>query len=100
MLVVAGLALQLVATFDEVYGSPHFLVSVLFFAALGFSSLTYIFEKKSILAFAALIIGLVSWILYGLDVYSSGIAVPEFISSMATVTWVMLSAFRIYFGKT
>lgn len=99
MLIAAGLALQLVATFDEVYGSLHFLVSVLFFAALGFSSLTYVVEKKSVLAFAALIVGLVSWILYGLDVYSSGIAVPEFISSIAAVAWVMFSAFKIYFGK-
>jgi hypothetical membrane protein len=99
VLAVTGVALQLVATFDEVYGSLHFQVSVLFFAALGFASISYIIEKRSVLAFAALIIGSVSWILYGLEIYSSGIAVPETISSMATVTWVMLSALRIYFDK-
>jgi hypothetical membrane protein len=100
VLVVAGLALQLVSTFDEVYGSLHFLVSVLFFAALGFASLSYAVEKRSVLAFAALVVGSVSWILYGLEIYSAGIAVPETISSMATVTWIMLSALRIYFRKT
>ena len=99
VLVTVGLTLQLVATFDEVYGSLHFLVSVMFFAALGFSSLSYAIEKRSVLAFAALVVGVVSWIVYGLDIYSAGIAVPETISSMAAVTWVMLSALRIYFHK-
>lgn len=99
-LVLAGLSLQLVATFDEVYGSLHFLVSVLFFVALGFASITYVIEKRSILAFAALIIGLASWIIYGMDIYRSGIAVPEIISSMATSIWVMLSALRIYYNKS
>jgi hypothetical membrane protein len=99
-LLIAGLALQLVATFDEVYGTLHFLVSVLFFAALGFASISYAVEKRSVLAFAALAISAVSWILYGLGVYSAGIAVPETVSSMVAVIWVMLSALRIYFRKT
>jgi len=97
---IAGLALQLVAAFDEVYGGLHFLVSVLFFAALGFASICYAVEKRSVLAFVALAVGSVSWLLYGLEIYSAGIAVPETVSSMATVLWVMLSALRIYFRKT
>ena len=100
VLLLTGLSLQLVATFDEVYGALHFLVSVLFFAALGFASLSYGVEKRSVLAFVALAVGSVSWILYGLEIYSAGIAVPETISSMAAVTWVMFSALRIYFRKT
>ena len=100
VLLIAGLMLQLVAAFDEVYGGLHFLVSVLFFAALGFASISYSVEKRSVLAFAALVIGSVSWLLYGLEIYSAGIAVPETISSMATVTWIMLSALRIYLHKT
>ena len=99
LLVIVGLTLQLVATFDEVYGSLHFQVSVLFFVALCFASISYVIEKRSVLAFAALVIGFASWILYGLEIYSSGIAVPETISSMASVTWVMVSALRIYFDK-
>jgi hypothetical membrane protein len=99
-LVLVGLALQLVATFDEVYGALHFQVSVLFFAALGLASISYVIEKRSVLAIAALIIGLVSWILYGLEVYSAGIAVPETISSMATASWVVLSALRSFFAKS
>jgi len=99
-LVLVGLALQLVATFNEVYKPLHFQVSVLFFASLGFASVSYIIEKKSKLAVVALIVGAASWILYGLEVYSSGIAVPEAISAMATATWVMLAAFKIYSNKT
>jgi hypothetical membrane protein len=99
-LTLVGLALQLVATFDEVYKPIHFQVSVLFFVSLGFVSISYFIEKRSILAVAALIIGAVSWIMYGLEIYSSGIAVPETVSSMATVTWVMLAAFKIYLNRT
>ena len=100
ILVIAGLSLQLVATFDEVYDSLHFLVSVLFFVALGFVSIIYAVEKRSVVAFAALTIGFGSWVLYGTGIYSTGIAVPEAISSVATFTWIMLSALRIYFDKS
>ncbi len=99
-LVITGLSLQLVATFDEVYGFLHFLVSVLFFISLGFASISYAVEKRSVLALAALVVGSFSWIFYGLEISSVGIVVPEMISSMATVTWVVLSALRIYFDKT
>jgi hypothetical membrane protein len=99
LLVGAGLALQLVATFDEVYGSLHFLVSVLFFLMLCFASISYVVEKRSRLSFAALIIGLASWILYGIEIYSAGIAVPEAVSSVAVSIWVLRSALRIYFAK-
>ena len=100
LLVMVGLTLQLVATFDEVYGSLHSQVSVLFFVALCFASISYVIEKRSVIAFASLIIGFGSWILYGIGIYSVGIAVPETISSMASVTWVMVSALRIYFDKS
>lgn len=99
-LVLAGLSLQLIATFDEVYRPLHFIFSVLFFASIGLASLTYFIEKKSKLALVALIVGALSWILYGLDFYSAGIAVPETISAVAVVSWVMLYAFRIYSQKT
>jgi len=98
-LVVVGVSLQMIATFDEVYGSLHFLVSVLFFAALGFASTSYAVEKKSVIALVALIVGSASWILYGAKIVDIGIAVPEAISSIATFTWIMLSALGIQFAK-
>ena len=100
ILVLVGFMLQLVATFNEVYGLLHSQVSVLFFVALCFASVSYVVEKRSVLAFAALIIGIVSWILYGIDIYRSGIAVPEIVSLIAASIWVMLSALRIYGSKS
>ncbi|MFA5364745.1 MAG: DUF998 domain-containing protein [Candidatus Bathyarchaeia archaeon] len=99
-LAFTGFALQLVATFNEVYRPLHFQVSVLFFLSLCVSSVCYIQEKKSRLAIVALVISLLVWILYGIKIYSSGIAVPEAVSAIATASWVMLSAFRIYVNKT
>ena len=99
-LMFTGLALQLVATFNEVYRPLHFQISVIFFGMLGFASISYIIEKRSVLAVAAFGIGVVSWILYGLKIYSAGIAVPEIISSMATASWIVLSALRIFLKKS
>lgn len=99
-LLISALLLQLVATFNEVYGFFHFLVSVLLFVSLGFASIVYIVERKSILALAAFIIGAVSWLLYGVGIYLTGIAVPETVSSVATTSWIVYSALRIYLRKS
>ena len=98
-LILTSLSLQLVATFDEVYGTLHLQISILFFAALGFTSLIYIIEKRSVLAVGALIISLASWVLFGLKIYTAGIAVPEIISSVATASWIVISALRTYLNK-
>lgn len=95
-LAFSGVSLQFIATFDEVYGSLHFIVSVLFFIGLSFASVSYFLEKKSILAVVALIINLFSWILYGLNVHNFGIAVPEAVSSIAAALWVAKSSFLLF----
>jgi len=94
-LIMSALSLQLVATFDEVYGFPHVAVSVLLFLSLGVASLTYVVERKSYLAAAAFIIGLISWALYGMKMYNLGVAVPETISSVMAILWIIYSAIRI-----
>lgn len=99
-LLTSALLLQLVAAFDEVYGSLHFLVSVLLFASFGLGSTVYAVERKSKTACAALVIGLGSWLLYGTRVYPAGLAVPEVISSLATGLWVIISAIEILLGKS
>ena len=98
-IVIAGFSLQLIATFDEVYGSLHFLASVLFFSALGLASTSYIVEKKSVVAFVALVIGSASWILYGAEIIDTGIAVPEAVSAIAVFVWMSVSAIKIYLNK-
>jgi hypothetical membrane protein len=98
-LIVSSLFLQLIATFDEVYGLLHGVVSVLFFLSLGISSLLYAYEKKSFFAVIMFIIGLCSWIIYGLEVFSLGIAVPETISSVTIMLLLLSSTFKIFFKK-
>lgn len=98
-LAASAFLLQLVATFDEVYGFLHFAVSVLFFISLGITSIVYAIERKSFLAVIALVIGLSSWILYEMKVYSVGVAVPEAISTLAVASFLVYSAIKIYLSK-
>lgn len=98
-LTASALILQLVAVFDEVYGSLHGAAAVLFFVSIWVTSVVNAVEKKSILALAAFIVGLGSFILYWMRVYSAGIAVPEIISFGAVASLLQLSAIRIYLKK-
>ena len=97
--VTSAFMLQLVATFDEVYGLLHFVVSVLFFVSLILTSILYAIERKSSLALIGLIIGLLSWAFYWARIYSAGVAVPETISTVAVIPWIISSALKIYIGK-
>jgi len=96
---LSAFSLQLVAVFDEVYGFLHFAISVLFLASLAPTSILYFVERRSSLALASLTIGLVSWILYWMKIYSAGVAVPETISSVAATAWIIHSALKIYKDK-
>jgi hypothetical membrane protein len=98
-LAVAAFSLQLVGAFNEVYGVLHYAVSILFFVSMGVASLVYAAERRSYLGVAAFAIGLAAWVLYWLDIYSSGVAVPEAVSTLAVMPWVMSTALRIYRGK-
>lgn len=91
--------LQMVATFDEVYGLIHTVVSGLFFVSLGFASIIYILERRSYLAMAAFLIGLFSWVIYWSEAYPIGVVVPEAISSLAVPSWVEFSSLRIFLGE-
>lgn len=95
-LVASAVLLQLVATFNEVYGSLHGIVSVLFFISIWVAALVNAIEKRSRLALIAFIVSIGSWILYGLNIYSAGIAVPEIISFGAVASLLQLSAIKIY----
>lgn len=98
-LIASAIILQLVATFDEVYGSLHGVVAVLFFISIWVTSVVNAVEKRSLLALMAFIVGIGSWILYGMKIYSAGIAVPEIISFAAVASLLQLSAIKIYLRK-
>ena len=95
-LVISAFLLQIVAAFNENYGFLHFIVSVFFFFSIGISSVVYTFERKSIVSFAAFLIGLASWILHYSRVYTVGIAVPETISAVVVTFWIVRTSIRIY----
>jgi hypothetical membrane protein len=94
-LLVSTFLVQLLAAFNEVYGSLHYAVAVPHFIMLSLTSIFYIVEKKSAVALVTFIIVLCSWMLYGLNITNIGIAVPEAISKIV-VAWIMISAIRIY----
>jgi hypothetical membrane protein len=98
-LVASAFLLQLVATFDETYGTIHGVVSVLFFVSIWITSFVNALEKKSIKALTAFIISFGVWVLYGLNVYNAGIAVPEIISFTAVAVLLLLSVIRIFSKK-
>ena len=91
-LAASAFTLQLVAVFDEIYGHTHLIVSEVFFILLLLSSLIYALERRSIIASCSFIVGLCAWILYWMNLYSAGIAVPEIISATAAVSWMIISA--------
>jgi len=91
-LAASAFSLQLVAVFDEIYGHTHLIVSEVFFILLLLSSLIYALERRSIIASCSFIVGLCAWILYWMNLYSAGIAVPEIISATAAVSWIIISA--------
>ena len=99
-LAVSAFTLQLVATFDEVYGLLHLAVSVLFFVSLGFTTILYAAERKSSLALLSVIVYLLSWVLYWAGIYRAGVAVPEFVSTVAVLPWIVSSALEIALAKT
>jgi hypothetical membrane protein len=96
-LFMTAFTLQLVAAFDEIYGQLHETVSIIFFTFLILSCLIYTVEKRSALGALSFAIGLGSWVLYWSRTIHTGVAVPEIISATAAVSWVVLSALRIYF---
>jgi hypothetical membrane protein len=97
-LLISSFLIQLLATFNEVYGSLHYAVAVPHFVMLSFTSVIYTVEKKSAVALITFLIVLGSWLLYGLGIFNSGIAVPETISKLV-VAWIMYSAIKIYNSK-
>jgi len=93
-LVFSALMLQSIAAFDEIYGEIHLVASILFFVSAGISCVIYSIEEKTVLAALAFLVGLLAWMLYWMDMYDAGIAVPEIISALAATSCVIQSALK------
>ena len=97
-LLVSTFFVQLLAVFNEAYGSLHYAVAVPHFLMLSLTSIVYTVEKKSVFALVTFAIVMFSWLLYALNIFNIGIAVPETVSKLV-VAWIMYSAIRIFLGK-
>ena len=97
-LLVSTFLVQLLAVFNEVYGSLHYVVAVPHFVMLSLTSIVYTVEKRSAVALSTFIIVMFSWLLYGLNIFNIGIAVPETVSKLV-LAWIMYSAIKIYISK-
>jgi hypothetical membrane protein len=87
--------LQLISTFDELYGHYQYFISVAFFISIIVSSIIYSIEKRSLIGFISVIIGLLTWTLHFIGLNNLGIAVPETISSAIVSSWIIFSAVEI-----
>ena len=97
-LLVSTFLVQLLAALNEVYGSLHYAAAVLHFVMLSLTSIVYTLEKRSAVTLITFVIVMFSWLLYGLNIFNIGIAVPEIVSKLV-VAWIMYSAIKIYFDK-
>ena len=97
-LLISTFFIQLVAAFNETYGPIHLAAVVPHFIMLSLTSIVYTAERKSTFAFATFLIVMFSWLIYTLDIFNVGIAVPETISKLV-VLWIMYSAIKIYRDK-
>jgi len=98
-LLVSAFLIQLLATFNMVYGSLHYAVAVPHFVMLIVTSIIYTIERKSTIAFTTFLIVFASWTTYSLGVIDTGIAVPETVSKIVIV-WIMISGIKIYIKKS
>ncbi len=98
-LLVSTFLVQLLAAFNEAYGSLHYAVAVPHFVMLSLTSIVYTVEKRSAVALITFVTVLGSWTIYALKIFNIGIAVPETISKIV-VLWIMISAIKIYTNKS
>jgi hypothetical membrane protein len=97
-LLVSAFFVQLLAVVNESYSSLHYAVAVPHFLMLSLTSIVYTVEKRSAFALATFLIVMLSWLLYSLNVFNIGVAVPETVSKLVLL-WIMYSAIKIYVGK-
>ena len=97
-LLVSAFFVQLLAVFNEAYGSLHYSVAVPHFVMLSVTSIAYTVEKRSSFALITFLTVMFSWLLYSLNIFNIGIAVPETVSKLV-VAWIMYSAIKIYRSK-
>jgi len=84
ILAYAGISLMLIGVYDEVYRGLHFAVSVMFFlGTMVFLATVSIREKSKVvrlLSATALIVEVITWVIYFMYRVPRGAAIPELVS--------------------
>ena len=81
-LLISTFFVQLLATFNEAYGTLHYGVAVPHFLMLSATSIVYSCERRSAFALATFAIVMFTWLIYALNIFNIGIAVPETVSKL------------------
>ena len=97
-LLISVFLIQLLAVFNVAYGSPHFIIAGAHFVMLSVTSIVYVIEKRSIFTLITFLVVMFSWLIYILNIFNVGIAVPETVSKLV-ILWIIYSSIRIYFGR-
>lgn len=97
LLALTGFSMQLTGLLCENYGRIHYLVSILLFVSLLFSSLAYFAEKRYYPALIA-ILAIPIWIIHFQGIIVPGAAIPEIVSASLAFPWVIRSSIRAYRG--
>lgn len=97
-LLASAFFVQLLATFNEAYGSLHYAVALSHFLMLSATSIVYSYEKRSAFALTTFLVVMFSWLVYSLHIFNFGISVPETVSKLVLL-WIMSSGLKIYLDK-
>jgi len=95
LIALCAFSLNLVAVFDEVYGSLHYWVSVAFFTLVAFLLVGcgYVMKRMS-LAMLALAVGIAVWYIHITHKVPRGAAIPELISVFISIPFLITFAYR------
>ncbi|MEJ2126979.1 MAG: DUF998 domain-containing protein [Candidatus Bathyarchaeota archaeon] len=97
-LLISSFFVQMLAVINESYGTLHYVVAVPHFLTLSLTSIVYGYEKKSKFAITTFLVVMFTWLLYYLNVFNMGIAVPETMSKLVLL-WIMWSGIQIFLNK-
>ena len=97
-LLVSSFFVQMLAVINEAYSSLHYVAAVPHFLTLSATSIVYGYEKRSKLAIATFLVVMFTWLLYSLNAFNMGIAVPETTSKLVLL-WIMWSGIKILLNK-
>jgi hypothetical membrane protein len=106
LFILACISIVLVGIFNEHYKPTHFIVSVMLFSFMALSLLVisgnFIFNGEKRLGLFTLSLGLAAaliWILEYTIWYFPHVAIPEFVSGLLGVTWVLVMVRKMLKSK-